>query len=48
MKASTLSSGSRIIDWLEFEAFYLYSNDNDDGSDALLSALADAGVITWI
>ncbi len=31
-----------------FEHFFIYSNNNDDGSDALLAALARANVITWI
>lgn len=52
--ATARNEGVYLLEWLAyhrllgFEAFYLYSNDNDDGSDQLLGALADAGVITWI
>ncbi len=30
------------------EHIFIYSNNNNDSSDELLAALADAGVITWI
>ena len=30
------------------EHVFIYSNDNNDNSDELLAALADAGAITWI
>jgi hypothetical protein len=48
------NEGVYLLDWIAYhraigiEAFFVYSNDNVDGSDELLSALADAGVITWI
>lgn len=48
------NEGSSILEWiawykkLGFEHFFIFSNDNDDGSDDLLQALASAGVITWI
>ena len=32
---------------LGVEAIFLYTNDNDDGSDSLLAALHTAGVIQW-
>ena len=44
--------GIYILEWLAhyfalgFEHAFLYTNDNSDGSDALLHALAQAGVIT--
>ncbi len=52
--ATLRSEGPYLLEWVAyhraigFEAFYLYSNDNEDGSDALLGALADAGAITWL
>ncbi len=52
--AAARNEGPYLLDWLAyhravgFEHFFLYTNDNDDGSDALLAALANAGVITWI
>ena len=52
--ATARNEGIYILEWIAYhraigvEAFFLYSNDNDDGSDELLAALADAGVITWI
>lgn len=48
------NEGVYLLEWLAYhraigvEHFFLYSNDNHDGSDMLLSVLADAGVITWI
>lgn len=48
------NEGLYLLEWLAYhraigiEAFFFYSNDNTDGSDDLLAALADAGVITWI
>lgn len=54
MLATARNEGIYLLEWLAYhrclgvDAFYLYSNDNDDGSDELLHALADAGVITWI
>lgn len=52
--ASARDEGIYLLDWIAyhrsvgFEHIFLYSNDNADGSDALLAALAAAGVITWI
>ncbi len=52
--ATARNEGPYLLEWLAyhrsvgFEHFFLYTNDNDDGSDALLSALARVGVITWI
>ena len=51
---SARNEGIYLLEWLAhhravgFEHFFIYSNNNDDGSDALLAALAAAGVITWI
>ena len=48
------NEGLYLLEWiahhqaLGVQAFFIYSNDNDDGSDALLAALARAGVINWI
>ena len=42
-----------ILEWLAYhraigaEATFLYTNDNDDGSDPLLAALARAGALHW-
>lgn len=52
--ATARNEGIYILEWIAYhrllgvEAFYIYSNDNDDGSDELLATLAKAGVITWI
>jgi hypothetical protein len=52
--ATARNEGIYLLEWIAYhrsvgvEEFFIYSNDNDDGSDALLSALADAGVIVWI
>lgn len=46
--------GVSILEWvahyraLEFDNIFVYTNDNADGSEALLEALADAGLITVI
>jgi hypothetical protein len=51
--ATARSEGVYLLEWiahhslLGIEAIFLYTNDNDDGSDALLAALHAAGVITW-
>jgi hypothetical protein len=48
------NEGIYLLEWIAYHrclgarAIYIYSNDNQDGSDALLGALADAGIITWI
>jgi hypothetical protein len=52
--ATARNEGVYLPEWIAyhravgFQHFFIYSNDNDDGSDALLGALADNGVITWI
>ncbi len=52
--ATARNEGVYLLEWIAyhraigFEHFFLYSNDNDDGSDPLLAALADADIITWI
>ena len=52
--ATARSEGIYLLEWIAYhqaigvEHFFIYSNDNDDGSDQLLAALADAGVITLI
>ncbi len=54
MLAAARNEGVYLVEWLAYHRllgikdFFIYSNDNEDGSDALLAALADAGVITWI
>jgi len=46
--------GPYLLDWLAhhrsigFEHFFIYTNDNTDGSDELLGLLAQHGVISWI
>ncbi|MBS1019583.1 glycosyltransferase family 2 protein [Gluconobacter cerinus] len=46
--------GCYILEWvawyrmLGFDHIFICSNNNSDGSDDLLGALADAGIITWI
>ncbi len=48
------NEGIYLIEWVAYhrllgaETIVVYSNDNQDGSDVLLAALADAGVITWV
>jgi len=48
------NEGLYFLDWIAYHRsigirdFFVYTNDNDDGSDALLTALARAGVIRWI
>jgi hypothetical protein len=52
--ATARNEGLYLLEWIAHhrsigvEGFFLYSNDNTDGSDTLLAALAQAGVITWI
>jgi hypothetical protein len=52
--ASARNEGVYFLEWIAYhksigvEHFFIYTNDNEDGSDLLLSALADNGVITWI
>lgn len=48
------NEGIYFLEWIAHyraigvDHVFIYSNDNNDGSDALLAALADAGEITWI
>jgi hypothetical protein len=52
--ACARNEGTYLLDWLSyhlsigFEHIFLYTNDNQDGSDALLGLLAGQGIITWI
>lgn len=52
--ATARNEGPYLLEWIAHyrsigvEHFFIYSNDNTDGSEALLNALAQAGVITWI
>ncbi len=52
--ATARNEGIYLLEWIAHHrclgarAIYVYSNDNQDGSDVLLGALADAGIITWI
>lgn len=52
--ATARNEGLYLVEWLAhhrtlgIERFFVYSNDNTDGSDALLHALAEAGAITWV
>jgi len=52
--ATARNEGLYLLEWIAYhrsigvEAFFIYSNDNNDGSDALLAALAEAGVICWV
>ena len=45
--------GLYLLEWIAFHrvlgvmAFFIYSNDNGDGSDELLRALAASGVVNW-
>ena len=51
--ATARNEGTYLLEWVAYhrtigvEAFFIYTNDNDDGSDDLLEALAAAGVINW-
>ncbi len=51
--ATARSEGVYLLEWIAhhrlvgIETIFLYTNDNDDGSDALLAALHQAGIITW-
>lgn len=47
------NEGPHLLDWIAYhrsvgvDRIVLYSNNNDDGSDELLTALSAAGEITW-
>jgi hypothetical protein len=51
---SVRNEGVAILEWLAhhralgFDAFFIYTNDNTDGSDELLLRLAELGIITLI
>jgi Glycosyl transferase family 2 len=51
---SVRNEGVAILEWLAhhrslgFDAFFIYTNDNTDGSDELLRRLAQLGIITLI
>jgi hypothetical protein len=51
--ATARNEGLYILEWIAYhraigvQAMFLYTNDNDDGSDALLSALARGGALYW-
>ena len=52
--ATARNEGVYLLEWLAYhrsigvETFFIYSNDNNDGSDALLKRLAEAGAIYWL
>lgn len=52
--ATVRNEGVYLLEWvayyraLGFEEIYIYSNNNSDGSDKLLSSLANANIITWV
>ncbi|MFV2145937.1 glycosyltransferase family 2 protein [Isoptericola sp. G70] len=52
--ATARNEGIYLLEWLAYyralgvDEFFVYSNNNDDGSDRLLSALAEAGTIRWL
>ncbi|HTI01965.1 MAG TPA: glycosyltransferase family 2 protein [Acidisoma sp.] len=51
--ATARNEGRAIVEWVAhykavgFDEIFIYSNDNEDGSDALLRRLAQAGEIVW-
>jgi hypothetical protein len=51
---SARREGPYLLDWIAYHRsigfghVFLYTNDNDDGSDELLGRLARAGVVTWL
>ncbi len=52
--ATARNEGLYLLEWIAYhrsigvDGFFIYSNDNNDESDRLLSVLAQAGVITWV
>lgn len=52
--ATARNEGLYLVEWIahykaiSFDRIFIYSNDNNDGSDDLLKLLADAGEIVWI
>jgi hypothetical protein len=51
---SARNEGPYLLDWIAyhrsigFAHVFVYTNDNDDGSDELLDRLARAGIVTWL
>lgn len=51
---SARDEGIYLLEWIAFhrivgfDHLFVYSNDNSDGSDELLRALHEAGVVTWV
>lgn len=52
--ATARNEGLYLLEWIAYhraigvETILLYTNDNSDGSDELLEALARAGIIVWL
>ena len=52
--ATARNEGVYLLEWLAYyralgvDEFFVYSNNNEDHSDALLAALAEAGAIRWL
>ena len=52
--ATARNEGLYLLEWIAYhlalgvEAFFIYTNDNGDGSDELLGSLVRAGIINWI
>ena len=52
--ATARNEGLYLLEWIAYhlalgvEAFFIYTNDNIDGSDKLLDSLVKAGIINWI
>lgn len=52
--ATARNEGLYVLEWLAhhrslgIQTFFIYSNDNDDGSDALLRRLSEAGMIYYL
>ncbi|ACI51576.1 conserved hypothetical protein [Gluconacetobacter diazotrophicus PA1 5] len=52
--ATARNEGLYLLEWIAYHRaigvgdIFIYSNNNDDGSDALLAALSEAGLIGWI
>jgi hypothetical protein len=51
---SARNEGAYMLEWIAhhravgFDHVFIYTNDNDDGSDELLGLLANAGVVSWV
>ncbi len=52
--ATVRNEGIYLLEWVAWHRsigirdIFIYSNNNTDGSDALLAAMANAGLITWL